>query len=417
MQPWTDCTVSAEGHNGDASPAVTLNSGAAGVVRFYPPSQEWGTRLTLSCALDGKAQGTRVVDLNDDSTFKRESASDLEPRLEGTLPALSGDLSAPPFPELLRRGYPPRPDAAKSPKLYARWVAAVTKPASVFRGTLVAHLESSFLGEEDANWATGFVQSANGFPFWAGGRITTGDTGTLYSQYAMETYAPVNSGCSAPMGICATAIWGGLGGTVATVPGFGNVGPTSLLQSGFSMSDNGPAQMFVEFVGGTTNAQPSHTIQPPSGDKYAQGDEFLVWGWTASDGACDWTGGTPLFGCFGFWDLTNNWSTAGYSLPVPASPDIWFPTSAEFMVETVVNPKHPTTLKGNASYGFDLATGAAWDTSATPHADPGTSGATDDYVYTKQADPSGSPYSTAMWSNGTTDNAVDPMYFQWRNAQ
>ena len=107
---------------------------------------------------------------------------------------------------------------------------------------------------------------------------------------------------------------------------------------------------------------------------FASGDNFLVWGWAASDTSCTATTGTPSHACFGFEDQSGSgWTVVGPYLDLSApTGSLFLPTSAEYIAE-VSNP----SVNGNASYGYDVATGAAWDTTPSEHPDPGTTGATD----------------------------------------
>ena len=239
MQPWTQCTIYPEGDSGDVAHTNTLSAGASGEVRFYPPTQDWGTRLSLDCTLNGSSQGSYLVDLSEASTFKRESQSDPAPHVMGTRPALTGDLSVLSLNSLLQQGYPPRPDSSKDPKGYTNWVQAVTKPVDVFSVAQVTVLGlgfNTYTGTVDCNW-TGFVQSANGFDKSFCG-IETDYSGTLYWLYEMNTVAPTNGGCASSTGTCKTGIWAGVGGANVNLTsyGYGVVGPTALIQNGFSLN-------------------------------------------------------------------------------------------------------------------------------------------------------------------------------------
>jgi hypothetical protein len=416
MPPWTQCIIYPEGDSGDAAHTNIVSAGASGEVRFYPPSQDWGTRLSLDCTLNGSAQGSHLVDLNDASTFKHESQADLTPHVTGTRPALTGDLSALSLNDLLQTGYPPRPDSSNDPKGYSRWVKAVSQPATIFNGVTVGHLGAR-LGSlqfqvTTGNW-TGFVQSANNFETPLASKIPT----TLYNEYEMFMPVPVTSGCRFSGG-CETAIWGGIGGVPVDTPGFGVV-QTSLLQSGFWMVGSNPAEMVIEFAPPLPFTAPApNGVMPPPGTVYAPADNFYVWGWAASDVSCtpDLRGG-GAFGCFGFWDTTNNWSMAGADFALNQPQGIYLSATAEFIAEVLPTPP-PQSRVQNTSYGYDYLYGAAYDTTGVEHPDPGAGGTdpSDPYVYTQQNDPSGNPYSTAVWYEGGITNAVDPMFFVWQNS-
>src|SRR5580658_7993244 len=84
VPPQTTCTVHPEGVSKDPTRTAVVWGGADGEIRFYPPPQAWGPRLTLDCTLNGSPQGTYLVDLN--ASFKRESGSALEPTFAGVRP-------------------------------------------------------------------------------------------------------------------------------------------------------------------------------------------------------------------------------------------------------------------------------------------------------------------------------------------
>ena len=412
MQPWTQCTIYPEGNSGDAAHTNVLSAGASGEVRFYPPSADWGERLTLNCTLNGSTAGTYLVDLTDPSTFTRKSQADLVPHVTRTRPALTGDLSALSLDDLLQQGYPPRPDASKDVSGYKRWTQAVTGPVDVFNGMLVAVLGrgfSTYQGTINCNW-TGFVQSANGFANLGCG-IEAEYTGTLYDMYAMTMFAPT-SGCTVPGSACLTALWGGVGGSLVNLTdfGLGVVGPTALIQSGFALVGNSASAPFVQF------APNGYSLPTPPSDRYTAGDTFLVWGWAASDVMCDPTTGGPQFGCFGFEDESASppWVFAGPDLALNAPTSATFiPATAEFIAEVSSAPTN-----GNASYGYDYMYAAAWDETGTEHLDPGGGESNPDpYIYTQQNDSSNNPYSTAEWDNATLNSPVDPMFFLWSHSQ
>jgi hypothetical protein len=396
LAPGTKCTVHPQGASGDPSHTDYVTAGADGEARFYPPPPDWGTQLTFQCALNGTSQPPLLVDLNDGSTFKRETEAELTPHVLRTLPALTGDLSALSHSALRNSGYPPRPDPAASPDQYAHWQNAVTKSAQVFSVVLISALgrwANTYQGSITCNW-TGFVQSANGFANLGCG-IVTNYTGTLYQEYALSMPAP-SSSCSTG---CNSVLWGGIGGTNVNLSLFGlGVMNTVLIQSGFNLTGNSTGRPFIEYTpAGITNAP------LPGGDLYSANDQFIVWGWSGNSDCSISLSGQA--GCFGFWDVTKNWAFDSPSMNVPYNGGTFFPSSAEFISEYV--------SQQNPSYGISSMYGDAWDSNDNLHPDPGASGATDPYVYVQQNNGSGVPYSIAEWGNATVSSPQDPMFFLW----
>jgi hypothetical protein len=413
MKPWTECTIYPEGASGDPVHTNTIKADASGEVRFYPP-QDWGTRLSLDCTLNGSSQGSHLVDLSDASTFKRESESDLIPHVERVLPALAGDPMAPSLKELLKQGYPPRPDPQRSRARYQHWLQAVSTPAQVYSSMPVSKVGDSFnyFWGENANYGwTGFVQSNSAFD--PSPPIKATYNGTVYEEYMAEMGVPGFSNGQACSN-CSTGIWAGTGGVKIDLTQFGfGVQPTDLFQSGFALNNkSNKGQPFYEFVAvGNESA-----VYPPvpQADQYSAGDEFIVWGWQASDSSCDLTSSDAQYACFGFWDLTANpnWVLVGLKLPISAG--IYLPVTVEYIAEA------PTGR--NASYGFDFFEGGADDTNGVEHLDPGgdsAGGPLDYWAYVEQDDPSGNPYSIGAWGNNSwrTNTPQDPIWLQFQNSQ
>jgi hypothetical protein len=113
--PWAQCTVSPEGASNDPTRTRTIQAAEDGYVRFHLPPPDWGTKFTIDCNINGRSQGHYAIDLNDPTTFTRQSGSALEPKIVRTQPAFSGDVSAISQDDLFRQGYPARPDPTSAP--------------------------------------------------------------------------------------------------------------------------------------------------------------------------------------------------------------------------------------------------------------------------------------------------------------
>jgi hypothetical protein len=388
VPPATTCSVRPKGAATGSQPSDTLYSGRESEVRFYSPSAEWGTQLTLTCTTNGTPQGTYNVDLNDDATFLREPQSALSPTLVGTRPALSGDLSSFSRTALLQAGYPPRPDPSVAPKEYSQWVSEVTKPVDLYRPIVTAELGQRF--GTGIPWS-GFVQSQN--DFGSGG--TTGSS-TLYTFYIANLTVPYGS---CPSGNCLTGLWAGIGGWPTAF--FSGFITTQVIQSGVSIMKTGVAVPWYEF---TTNGPKYPSV--PSGDKYNSGDTLQLWGWQGdSNCAPDSNGG---YGCFEIYDVTNNWSyPTGFVMP---SGGVFIPTTAEYVAELGARAGVQ-----NGAYFLPSITGYSEDQNYKIHWDPGNANATDAYIVTTQTDSSGNPLNKVEWANGTQNSSVDPIFFLWEN--
>jgi hypothetical protein len=418
MAPSTACTIHPEGVT-DPKRTRTLHAGADGEVRFSRPPQDqaWGTRLALDCSPNGSAQETRLVDLDDSSTFKAESQADLEPHIVGTRPALTGDLSAFALQDLLQHGYPPRPDVAQKPKEYAQWVHDVTSPLNIYNTVPVSSLGApATLGQYEGNFFenprtpgqyapwTGFIQAAGGFHTEPNnGAIPFAQSSVLYGQYIAAMFAPAAWGCSS--GNCSEDyMWAGIGGWDTQAFGGGFV--PDLLQSGFrTFGSSAPTvQLFAEWVGGT-DADPPITWLPPA---FTAGDVVLFSGW-AGDANCTILTQAfiePNLGCFWYID-GNKWiQTQTVNPPVDST---WWPATVEYINER-------NTPGQSQDYFFNEMTGQGIDLGGTSHMDPGnSSGNGDPYVIVTQDDLNGNPCSTAEWANGAVTPPEDPMFFVWQD--
>jgi hypothetical protein len=403
LPAWTQCAVSESG-NANPSHSDIVFAGFDGKVHFTPPPSDWGTKLNFNCSLNGNPQGTYIVDFNDTSTFTEESQPALAAQPVGARPALTGDLTSLSNSQLLEQGYPPRPDPQADPQQYSRWVDAVSSPVSVFQPVPITHIGvhayGQYKGSTTCNW-TGFVQSADGFPSSLGCGITTNWAGATYTEYVFTSYVPWVSGCLS--NDCGTGIWAGIGGTVVATYGTSN-----LIQSGFFMDALGNSSLFVEFT-------PASLVVPtlPTGDNFAHGDEFQIWGWTASQSNCAYTTSfnNTSFGCFGFQDITKGWSYSATPMAQSrgGSGNVFIPTSGELIAE------EPSGFT-NSNYSNTNVSGGFYDENETYHADPGASSATDPYIYVQQNDGSGNPLNLAQWTNGTQNTPRDPVTFIQQNS-
>jgi hypothetical protein len=414
LAPWMNCTVYPEGVNNDPARQGTAWAEADGEVRFYPPSQSWGTRLTLDCTLNATPEGQYLVDLNDSSTFKRESGSALDMRRTGVRSALkTEDLSTISLNDLLQQGYPPRPPA-QSTSQYAKWVQSVTTPVDIYSGPSVARfgvsarvgVDEGFVSGTYPNttvtW-TGIVQGANGF-------ISNGTFpeaavwGTDYDLYSVLTLFP-GSVCQGPG--CNTSIWAGIGGYITAFPGIPGVNFVGgLIQNGFDLVGTDTVYLFYEYAyEGPGNLG---YIKPPPG-MFTPGDDFLLAGWSATSPSCQ-QGDTGAWGCYFFEDITTNWTSTIFALGKPAN-TVWAPSTVEYVAEWVSHQ--------NANYEYDVMQGGAWDSLGNYHSDPGDpSGVGDPYVVSEQLDSSNSPVSTVGWDLASEYNSPqDPVTFFFKLVQ
>jgi Peptidase A4 family len=119
-------------HPADAasSTGVTVFTDADGYARFYAVKASSGdpkARFTLDCTNKTGAASAYTVDLSADDTFAAHPI-DLSKEPGVDRPALKGDQLGLSQQQLVDAGYGLRPDPAKSPAAYARWLAAASLP-------------------------------------------------------------------------------------------------------------------------------------------------------------------------------------------------------------------------------------------------------------------------------------------------
>ncbi|HEX4334864.1 MAG TPA: hypothetical protein VH062_03060 [Polyangiaceae bacterium] len=417
VPPSTECVIHPEGAPVDSTRTAKISAGADGEIRFFlgPEAQAWGTRLAVECTLDGKAQGRRLVDLDDSSTFLAKSNADLQPKVVRTRPALTGDLSTYAPNDLIPKGYSPRPDAIKNPQEYAEWVKGVSSPVDIYDAVPVTMLgakagtgtfEGTSGSTADQNPWTGFVQSAGGFQNFnsSNGNFPLAVFGALYQEYSVSMLAPFTFGCT--NNNCSSSfMWAGIGGWPTDF--FGIFSP-DLLQSGFMTIPfgSGPVvKLFAEWVG-QSRMDPPVTFN--TGGKFASGDRFQIIGF-AGDANCALKT-PPSVGCFFFYDVTNAWIVAGRA-PFPTS-STWWPVTTEYVYER-------SSAGMNENYFAETMTGEGIDTGGTAHLDPGNpAGNGDPYIVVTQFDSHGNACSTAGWANGaasTSHPPQDPMALVFNN--
>ena len=129
---------------------LQLDADDRGVVRFHAkaPKGSQTIELHLDCTgEDGKKTTYTIALRGDTCPGAQTSANEAEALSAGKERApLHGDLLALSSRELVKRGYPPRPDPAMSPARYARWARRVSQPFTLVKPRQVPHPGVSFAG-------------------------------------------------------------------------------------------------------------------------------------------------------------------------------------------------------------------------------------------------------------------------------
>jgi hypothetical protein len=418
VPPWTHCNVYPAGMSNDPTRNANVQASADGTIRFYPPPETWGTKLTLNCTLNGSPQGVHSVDLSDPSTFTQVPLASLTPTVATVVPALTGDLTAISQADLPQGGYPTRPDPVKAPRLYGQWEQAVTKPFKKYSGIGVFDLtlEASgyanyqlFEGALGFNslWA-GFIQSANGFSSTqSSDGFYHANNGTQYAYYQALMNVP---GVSCPNPPCSTLLWAGLGG----YPVNGITNPNCILQNGIGFGGNTKGEVSTAVFQQLWPINNGNVYLPPG--TLAANDLLLVEGWTSASSNCSLSTTSHAYACFWFWDYTQGWSFNGYTYQWQNGICNWVPATAEYIVED------PTLdyYVANTTYTSAEIEGDAWDTTGAEHPDPGSGSDPNLAAFSVDTNPATYDFlSYPTWPNGGYNiaNPQDPIILVWNSAQ
>jgi hypothetical protein len=355
------CRIHTAGADPNGAHSDELSAdGEDGKLRFFAPPSDWGRSLSVECASRqadgtlGPASSTKSVNLDDPTTFEAEAVQ--APVVARTLPALTGDLLALSPQWLQEQGYLPRPDPTTNPDRYARWVAAVTKPADVYKSKGVAAL-----GQHAANYK-GRVSTGPG-PSWAGQVLDHAGFSSgvpnrnpyYYVEYDFTTTIPYTQppGGQVPD---RAVVWGGLGG----------YDDGALIQNGFGLNESA-VWSFYEFY---QAAAPGHSgwtgpeidVSLPSG--WASNDTVEIYGgYSASTSVCG-TGHAPC-GWYNEYNHTRG-SYIGQTTVaenLSSSYDQYTGNTYEFIVEG-----NNTPSQAFADFnGLWLNGGRAWDYNGTSY--------------------------------------------------
>ncbi len=398
VQPKASCTFT---KSGATAKGETIGADENGKVYFFPPPQTWGSRIDVQCNA-GSIATHLSIDLNDASTFGIDTALSAQQRTPRTSvrPALTGDLAGMPMADILRSGYPPRPDAQRDPERYKRWVAIVSTPHVARDVQLIkalGHQAGNYVStvvntEEIGNAWAGRALDVNGWtaePQYTDLPITPNenDTSSWYVQYDTYMTVPPYVDCDAHDN-CYAAEWAGMGGMEPRA-GITNGG---LVQSGIYVTNvNGsPTQsLFVEY------APDSAWVSVPGSFALNANDNIEAWGWVSSDSSCsdiNVTSWTPT-GCFGFYNMTTEEYMGYYYYYVEPPSDTYF---YGWTYESIV--ENQEALGGLANYGYVIFNDYAYGADANYH-----SAFTDPWIYINSSDTGPSNLISAV--NSSTDDA------------
>jgi hypothetical protein len=343
VTPFAECRIHPAGSADSRNDLISAGNDA--VIRFYPPPPSWGTRFIFDCTANGNTSETTTftVDLNDSSTFFREPELLKGPQVVGELPALSGDPSTISKEELMRGGYPPRPDAAKQPDAYARWLQQVTNPTEVLGAKPIGivgrgHANAAFQGRATSlytvtsyNWA-GMALDPAGFNSTS---HQPNSGGPALVSYEADITIPTAGTCPANQ-YCQASIWGGIGG-------LGEPSDDGLVQSGYVVNQ-GPGEQSVLFFEYFPDTGMSYAAsQLPSG-ALTPGQIFITGGCISdANGAFDPTGQYAAFSSYGTTPSNTFWHVS-WVAPIPSGRHFYGLASEAIVELPASSPQQPIYL-------------------------------------------------------------------------
>jgi hypothetical protein len=402
-------------HAGDTSGGDVIRGDENGRVYFFPPPRSSGPNLDVECT-GGSARQQISINLDDASTFQVDSDIAQQPKTS-IRPPLTGNLDAIPAVEILRRGYPPRPDAKRSPERYRRWVDIVSSPRPVIGSKMI-----TMLGRKASNYAGTYTMVENsGQNAWAGRALDVNgwtptsdpmysdfpvqpnenDGSSFYYQYDTYIYVPPQNVSRAGSDSYAY-IWAGMGGMEDRA----GIKDGSLIQSGIylqTVSGVPSISLFTEFFPGQIHTGLTNPGINPM-------DWIDAWAWTASDSSCsDYSSSWTPQACFGFYNMTTNAYSAFYTEDFP-DPAMWgnrlyYGWTFESIVENLRNfdfPDFQDTSFNEFAHSWD---GNGHDPTSDPwiYIDSSTTSASDliAYHYGTTDDPTYYDVYWRWWSQGS----------------
>jgi hypothetical protein len=146
VAPRATCTLF---HSDIPERTLRLDADDQGIVRIHAkaPAGTAPIELQLQCVDEAERMTTYTIEVRSDPAAAAEAEGRRVPASEEVVqPPLQGDPMALTNSELVSRGFPPRPDPATAPALYARWLRTVSRPYTRVSTRTVGRPDVSFAG-------------------------------------------------------------------------------------------------------------------------------------------------------------------------------------------------------------------------------------------------------------------------------
>jgi hypothetical protein len=296
--PYAKCTLHAPGST-DPKQSMVVYADGQGVAHIFGKKTSQAVGL-LDCELGG-ATVSHVLDLGNPSTFEPLAVAPVAAPSTTIQPALT-DPNSLSDGDLMKRGYPPRPNPQRAAAAYAKWLQVVSKPMTVVHAT--STIDTGMRADSVKLWKQ---------DLWGGLALDN-------KEYAQA------------MGIFLVPLVGGTGVTSQAVwwAGLGAPGTNDLVQDGiwmktFSNGSFSSYTLFWEYVP-VNNATPYPDVQ------IHPGDEILAWVGVGDSMGNYKPGLRSYYGWFWMANLTT-----GYATPLiskwPPNDNSWSGYGADFIME------------------------------------------------------------------------------------
>lgn len=353
-EPNAVCILHPEGVT-DARHVMNLFADSEGQIRFHVTAHQESAepaRMQLDCGTAGGRMTTYPLELNA-SAAAPEALAEPEiamlPKGAAVRPGLTeDDASSLSDEDLALRKYPPRPDAAASPKAYATWLKIVSQPVTMVAAGAVARPDISHNhGQMVAGQVkAGEVKAATGASSnWSGYELR--GTGRSYDVVEGQWYVP---SVSSYFGVHAySAYWVGLDGD----------GTSDLVQAGTEQENfDFSIFSFSTYYAWSELLPNQPTESEITGISVSPGNEVFTEVWIGNaNGALNQNGG---YGLFYVHNLTTGQAT---EFETPLSGTYFNGREAEWIME---RPTVNGSLPNLANYVAAVTTSAWAETVSGP---------------------------------------------------
>jgi len=340
--PNAECATSGPDENGELR-THKLYADDSGVVRLYmtaPDAIEQRLQITFECTAGAQSEsvGVELRAAHEPTATMPAPRTELAKRKLGkTRAPLPADPAAIPQEELLRMGYPPRPDPVSEPDGYAEWLRQTSEPLQVIEPKAVT---------DDVTWGPARSQSWSGYVLEPGCSIFT--TCISFNTVAGQWHVPT---VTTPNGLG----FGTFDGYTGMWVGMDGWGTNDVLQTG-TASEAWQTCVFFCWGGANYYAWTEWYPNPPhklTNLPVGPGDVIFAWAYYPGSGKT---------GYLIFNNLTTGHGSQVFPETMPAGISSFAGDSAEWIVE------RPCKMSGTngtcngywplAPFGWDQMTSA-----------------------------------------------------------